>query len=35
MEIAHREVVPKIDKAGAIVGWFELYSFPMSHREYR
>lgn len=31
--VAHREVVPKTDKSGATVGWFELYSFPMSNRD--
>ncbi|MBU1158125.1 MAG: PAS domain S-box protein [Candidatus Thermoplasmatota archaeon] len=31
--VAHREVVPKTDKSGATVGWFELYSFPMSNWE--
>ncbi len=27
--IAHREVMTKVDKDGAIVGWHEVYSFPM------
>ena len=31
---ATREVVPKVDAKGQVVGWFELYSFPLIDQQY-